>query len=113
LLRVFVGGALQPQLIDLPEGTVLGIVERDLRELLGVSGTPHVVDVSSWHGAMPQYHVGHLKLVESIEQLVDKMPGLALAGNAYRGVGIAQCVKSGEEAAGRVLNSIFRRERLG
>jgi oxygen-dependent protoporphyrinogen oxidase len=112
LVRIFVGGALQPQLVDLPDGTLLEIVEHELRELLGARGTPQVVDIARWHGAMPQYQVGHLQLVESIERLVAESPGLALAGNAYRGVGIAQCVKSGEEAAGRVLKSILRRERV-
>ena len=53
--------------------------------------------------AMPQYHVGHLARVEAIEQCVARHPGLALAGGAYRGVGIADCVRSGEEAVERLL----------
>jgi oxygen-dependent protoporphyrinogen oxidase len=53
---------------------------------------------------MPQYRVGHLELVESIDGLLSDLPGLALAGSAYRGVGIPDCVHSGEEAAEKVLN---------
>jgi oxygen-dependent protoporphyrinogen oxidase len=55
---------------------------------------------------MPQYHVGHLAKVARIEQLVATNPTLALAGNAYRGVGIPQCIASGEAAAERVLTPL-------
>jgi oxygen-dependent protoporphyrinogen oxidase len=57
---------------------------------------------------MPQYRVGHLRLVETIDKRVAQHPGLALAGNAYRGVGIADCVRSGETAAELVLTQISR-----
>ena len=52
---------------------------------------------------MPQYHVGHLTRVETIEQTIARHPGLALVGGAYRGVGIADCVRSGEDAARGLL----------
>ena len=51
---------------------------------------------------MPQYHVGHLDRVARIEQLAARHPTLALAGNAYHGVGIPQCIASGEQAAERI-----------
>jgi oxygen-dependent protoporphyrinogen oxidase len=51
---------------------------------------------------MPQYHLGHCELVQSIERRVSAWPSLALAGNAYHGVGIPQCIHSGEQAAQRV-----------
>jgi len=59
---------------------------------------------------MPQYLVGHLRLVDAIESLVAKHPGLAMAGNAYRGVGIADCVRSGEAAAETVLGELIRKK---
>ncbi len=55
--------------------------------------------------AMPQYQIGHLARVEAIEGCVRELPGLALAGGAYRGVGIADCVRSGEDAAARLLEA--------
>jgi oxygen-dependent protoporphyrinogen oxidase len=55
---------------------------------------------------MPQYHVGHLELVEAIEASVERYPALALAGNAFRGVGIPDCVHSGEQAAERVWRGL-------
>ena len=104
LIRTFVGGVLQPELVDLPDDELVTLVMRELADLLGVHGPPQVVEIARWHGAMPQYHLGHLVRVEKIERLVASLPGLELAGNAYSGVGIAPCVRSGEEAAGRVLD---------
>jgi oxygen-dependent protoporphyrinogen oxidase len=61
-----------------------------------------VTDLARWPDSMPQYHVGHLDHVARIERLVARWPGLALAGNAFHGVGIPQCIASGQSAAERV-----------
>ena len=60
---------------------------------------------------MPQYHVGHLQVIDAIEQRAAMLPNFALAGNAYRGVGIPFCIRSGEQAAERVLNSLVALDR--
>ncbi len=99
LLRVFVGGALQPELANLPDDELLRITEDELRELYGLQGSPRVMLVARWERAMPQYHLGHVERVARIEALTAKLPGLALAGAAYRGVGIPQCCAEGERAA--------------
>ena len=52
---------------------------------------------------MAQYAVGHLESVQRIESLLKQLPGLALAGNAYRGIGVPDCVRSGEVAVQQVL----------
>ncbi len=70
-----------------------------LGELLGVTGAPLFTRVARYPHAMPQYHVGHAARAEAIELAVARHAGLRLAGGAYRGVGIADCVRSGEEAA--------------
>ena len=57
---------------------------------------------------MAQYHLGHLDRIARIDRLVAHLPGLALAGNAYRGVGIAQCIHSGFQAAERVMAASVR-----
>lgn len=103
LLRVFVGGALQPELAQLPDDQIQQLVRKELAELLGVHGDPEFCQINRWLGTMPQYHVGHLDLVERIEQWAAAIPQFALAGNAYRGVGIPFCVRSGEQAAERVV----------
>jgi oxygen-dependent protoporphyrinogen oxidase len=104
LLRAFAGGALQPEIFALDEAEMSKRVEVDLRELLGISEDPRFIEVSKWERSMPQYEVGHLDRVNEIEGLVNQLPGVALAGNAYRGAGIPDCIRSGEAAAESLLN---------
>jgi oxygen-dependent protoporphyrinogen oxidase len=99
LLRAFAGGALQPEVFALDEPEMLRRVESDLRELLGISEAPLFAEVAKWANSMPQYEVGHLDRVAQIEDEVSQIPLLALAGNAYRGAGIPDCIQSGERAA--------------
>ena len=103
LLRVFIGGALQPELAELDDDQLRHIATEELGQLLGIEGEPSYSLITRWPGKMPQYHVGHLERVERIEARTVSLPGLELAGNAYRGVGIPQCIRSGETAAERVL----------
>jgi oxygen-dependent protoporphyrinogen oxidase len=105
LLRAFVGGARRPEMAEMPEDELVPLVLDELDGLLGVRGEPIYRTISHWPRTMPQYHVGHLELVERIEGAVTGLPGLELAGNAYRGVGIPACIHSGEQAAERVLGA--------
>ena len=102
LLRVFLGGALREAVLDQDDERLAEIAREQLRDLLGVGEAPLWTRVARYRKAMPQYHVGHLARVETIELALARHPRLALAGGAYRGVGIADCVRSGEDAA-RVL----------
>lgn len=104
LIRVFVGGALQPELLELSDAELVTLVRQELGELVALTGEPELAEVVRWPTSMPQYHVGHLDLVVQIEQLAAKHTGLALAGNAYRGVGIPQCIRSGEQAAEHITH---------
>jgi oxygen-dependent protoporphyrinogen oxidase len=108
-LRVFIGGALQPELANLPDDKLLAIAQGELAEVLGVRGEPLVKQIGRWQGAMPQYHVGHLDLVAQIEARTAAHSGLELAGNAYRGVGVPQCIHSGETAAERIAEYLAQR----
>jgi oxygen-dependent protoporphyrinogen oxidase len=99
LLRAFIGGALQPELANLPDDELLAVARQELKEILGVRGAPLITQIGRWHQAMPQYHVGHLDLVAQIEARTATHAGLLLAGSAYRGVGVPQCIRSGEAAA--------------
>jgi oxygen-dependent protoporphyrinogen oxidase len=98
-LRTFVGGAMQPELYELSDARIEGIVLDELHAILGVDGTPDFVRVMRHRRAMPQYLVGHLERVARIEEAARAIPGLALAGSAYRGVGVPDCVRSAELAA--------------
>jgi protoporphyrinogen/coproporphyrinogen III oxidase len=105
LLRIFVGGALQPELGQLPDDDIKQLVRQELADLIGMTGEPEFCDVVRWQGMMPQYHVDHLDLVAKIEQRATAIANFALAGNAYRGVGIPFCIHSGEQAAERLLQT--------
>ena len=100
LFRVFLGGAKRP----LPDGAsddeLRAIALEEMRDLMGITAPPVLCRVDRFDRAMPQYHVGHLDRVATIASLAGQVPGLFLAGAAYGGVGIPDCVSSGERAAG-------------
>jgi len=103
LLRAFSGGALQPDVFALEPSTLVTRIEGDLRELLNIDRSPLFTEVAKWERSMPQYEVGHLARVQAIENEIGVLKGLAFAGNAYRGAGIPDCIKSGEAAAETLL----------
>ena len=103
VIRVFLGGAVQPELVDLPDNQLQAVATSELSDLLGIRGEPLLVDIARWHKRMPQYHVGHVQRIDEIDHQVATHPGLELAGNAYRGVGIPQCIHSGQLAAERLV----------
>jgi oxygen-dependent protoporphyrinogen oxidase len=106
LIRAFVGGARRPDLADLPDDALLTAVRSELRALLGITAAPELTRVYRHPHAMPQYALGHLDRVTDIERRVAALPGLRLAGAAYRGVGIPDCIRGGEEAADAVLQGL-------
>jgi len=95
---------MHPEMMELADDEMKETVRKELAAMLGVSGEPDFTEVVRYQNGMPQYHVGHLDRVASIESRVADLPGLELAGNAYRGVGIPDSIASGEAAAERVLN---------
>lgn len=106
LMRFFMGGALQPQLVDVNDRELVEIVRDETRELLNARAEPLFTEVIRWRGRMPQYHVGHLKRVERIEAAIARLPRLELASNALRGVGIPFCIRAGESAAERLVEKM-------
>ncbi len=99
LLRVFLGGALNEAALEADDDALAATARGQLAELIDARGEPLFTRVSRHLKAMPQYQVGHLARVEAIESATRRHPRLALAGGAYRGVGISDCVRSGEGAA--------------
>jgi oxygen-dependent protoporphyrinogen oxidase len=108
LLRVFLGGARAETILDHDDAALAQLAERDVAALLGIAGPPVLTRVTRHPAAMPQYEVGHLDRVARIEARLAAGPGLAAAGSAYRGVGIPDCIHSGEAAAERVLTAPAR-----
>ena len=105
LFRVFIGGALQPELLELTDEELIDSTRQQLKELLGVQGDPLFTEIARWTNSMPQYHIGHVELVEEIESLLESVENLEIAGNAYRGVGIPVCIREGKLAAERLINA--------
>ncbi len=106
ILRAFVGGARAPEMAEMPDEQLLPIVIAELSHMLKTSGEPKFTSVAHWPRTMPQYHVGHKELVARIESRASELPGLALAGNAYHGVGIPDCIHGGETAAEGILEQL-------
>lgn len=102
LLRVFLGRAGQ----DIPrsETELLAVARQELKQTLGITAAPLSAWVFLWEQAMPQYNLGHSEILKRIEAVLEKHPGLALAGNGYRGVGIPDCIHSGELAVRKSIN---------
>ena len=107
LLRAFVGGSLQPELFQDDDPTMEKNVRDELSRLLGVKAQPLFSRICRYPDSMPQYHVGHQERIRNIEAAIGTLPGLALAGSAYHGVGISDCVRTGEEAAVRIFNQLI------
>lgn len=103
LLRIFVGGARRPELAAMSDAELKPLVLKELTRLLQIRGEPCFCNVARWPGTMPQYHVGHRGLVARIESRAAAFPNLALAGNAYHGVGVPDCIHGGELAAEQIL----------
>jgi len=113
LVRVFLGGALQPEKMQLTDEELKSIALSELNSMLGITGEPQLVDIARWHEKMPQYHIGHVQLVDAIEYHVAQIAHLELAGNAYRGVGIPNCIHSGDTAARRLADSFQPSRSMG
>lgn len=107
LFRVFVGGAHRAELVERDDAALVAIARRELHETLGVTSAPRLTRVSRWMHAMPQYELGHPERAARIRQRVAARPWLALAGNAYAGVGIPDCIRSGQAAAERIAPGLL------
>jgi oxygen-dependent protoporphyrinogen oxidase len=105
LLRVFLGGSHDPDVLQIPDEEILRIVQVELRQILGLTAEPRFSRVYRWKRSMAQYEVGHLERVNEVERLRSALPGLTLAGNAYRGIGVPDCIKSGLDAAAEASRS--------
>jgi oxygen-dependent protoporphyrinogen oxidase len=103
LLRCFFAGKNAEDVWPLADDQIVAIVRHELQEILGLRADPLFTRVYRWKSAMAQYNVGHLDRLDRIERLRQKLPGLALAGNAYRGIGVPDCVRSGTDAVKQLL----------
>jgi len=104
LLRCFFAGSNAENIWQDSDEAIITIVRNELQQILGLRSAPLFARVYKWKSAMAQYGVGHLERLERIERLQKQFPGLALAGNGYRGIGVPDCVRSGQTAVQQVLS---------
>jgi oxygen-dependent protoporphyrinogen oxidase len=94
LYTCMVGGARRPELVKLSEEELVALAREELKELAGVTASPSFTQAIRWTRGIPQYNVGHLERVAAIDAALARLPGLHLAGNAYKGVGINDCIRN-------------------
>jgi oxygen-dependent protoporphyrinogen oxidase len=102
LIRVFAGGARYPELAVMPDEQLVPLLLGELRKIIKIEGEPIFTTVAHWANTMPQYNVGHRERIQEIETLVSAESSLALAGNAFQGVGIPNCIHTGFLAAEKI-----------
>jgi oxygen-dependent protoporphyrinogen oxidase len=103
VLRAFLGGVKNEALLSEPDAVLEEIVRREFKEILGITAEPEHVMISRWGRAMAQYAVGHQERVKRIQERVARLQGLKLAGNAYDGIGIPDCIRLGRKAAHEII----------
>lgn len=106
LMRVMIGGAMDPEVVDLDDDTLLGIVRAELQQTMGLRVAPELVRILRHRRGIPQYTIGHVARLQRIDALLQAYPGLFLAGNSYRGVSINSCVAESGLIADRVLEHV-------
>lgn len=106
LLRLFLGGATCDEAMQLDDAELESVLREQLRQLLGVTAPPLFTSIERHSNAMPDYTIGHLDRVHQVRERVAGLPGLALAGNAFHGVGVPDCIHSAETAADAVLDAL-------
>jgi protoporphyrinogen/coproporphyrinogen III oxidase len=106
LMRGFVGGPHNQAIMDRSDDEMIEIVKAEFRSILGLKAQPLFAKVYRWINGMPQYTMGHLGRVDRIEALTGSIATLGVGGGSYRGVGIPNCIESGEAAASKVMREL-------
>lgn len=113
LFRAIAGGDLDPEFTSLSDAKKVEAVQRDLEKTLGISARPAFERVISWSHAIPQYTVGHTDRVRRIEAGLAEHPALSLLGNAYRGVGVADCLREAKGLAEGIVGGVAGTRKAG
>ncbi len=102
LFRTFFGRAGADEVVSLSEENLIALALSELKDIMGVDAVPTHAWAFRWQRGLPQYTVGHLERLARVEKRLKRWPGLYLTGNAYRGVGIPDCIGQGEQVAASI-----------
>jgi len=108
LLRCFISSARVPKLFDYSDEDLQVILQKELKEILGLAAAPRLVRVFRWPCALPQYEIGHLEHVAEMEKLLHELPGVHIAGNSLYGIGIPDCIRSARQAVESITSSVLQ-----
>jgi oxygen-dependent protoporphyrinogen oxidase len=111
-LRVICGGSTDPSFADLSSEAALEIVKQDLQKTLGIAAQPVSIHEARWDKGIPQYTLEHPTRLAKIETLLERIPGVYLAGNAYRGVGVNDCIREAEKTVKHILAQPREQEKV-
>jgi oxygen-dependent protoporphyrinogen oxidase len=103
LLRAFVGGAQNEELLEMDDGMIIDMARKELEDIMGITADPILTRIYRWDKSMPQYKVGHAETLSRLEDRLLRYPGLYITGCAYRGIGISDCIHDGELMAQSAL----------
>jgi oxygen-dependent protoporphyrinogen oxidase len=107
-LRCLLGGARDPDILNSSDENLLDIVREELRPILGLQGMPDPVRIFRYGRGIPQYNLGHSDRIDRLERRLWDLPGVFIAGNAYHGIGLNDCVRMGKRKA-RAMREYLRR----
>lgn len=113
LLRVMIGGALDPHAVEMDDAQLLRVVRDDLERTMRLRLAPGFVHLVRHRRGIPQYTIGHLARLERIEAALAAHAGLFLAGNSYRGVSVNACIEDARRIASLVAAHLAPKERSG
>ena len=109
LLRSMLGGACNPQYLNLSDAEVEKKVRDDLQRTMGITAAPEFIRIFRHEQAIPQYISGHGKRLEALAERVQQLPGIVLTGNSYRGIGLNDCVAAAHRAVEEGISYLQQR----
>jgi len=109
LLRAFLGGGRDPHRLERSDGELVDAAREALSETLSITGDPIITRLYRWTRQSPQFEVGHLERVATIDAHLASVPGLYVAGSGFRAIGIPDCIQDGRDAAARAAEFVAGR----
>jgi len=109
LMRGFLGGGRDPRRLDATDDELITLTVDELHQLMGITGEPLFTRIFRWTRQSPQYEVGHLQRVATIDRQLASIPGLFVTGSGFRAIGIPDCVADGRETATRAARFLATR----